>query len=501
MAADTDRDFEAAARVDVPALVERCGLEALRLAGERVGAERKGDAARSIAVRDPYGGALLARVPQVTVAELRAAFERARAYAPRLARHERARILRRCAQMVDARRAEIAALISAESGLSLHDTLYEVGRVVDVCEFGAAEALRDDAETYACDVTPQGRNRRVHTLRQPLLGVISAITPFNHPMNQVAHKVVPAVASNNRIVLKPSEKTPLSALLFADLLYEAGLPGPMLSVLCGDPRAIGTELISHPAVEVVSFTGGVAVGKSIAERAGYRRLILELGGNDPIIVMDDADLDLAADLAASGSYKNSGQRCTAIKRMLVHERVAAAFTERLLARTLAWRCGDPRVEANRMGTVIDAAAAAAIEARVDAAVAAGARLLAGHQRDGALYAPTLLDQVRPEMDLVRYETFGPVSPILTFASVDEAIALANGTAYGLSSSVCSQRLDVIMRFVDALEVGTVNVNEVPGFRLELTPFGGIKDSGLGYKEGVREAIKGFTRLKTYSLPW
>jgi putative phosphonoacetaldehyde dehydrogenase len=275
----------------------------------------------------------------------------------------------------------------------------------------------------------------------------------------------------------------------------------MLSVVTGDPREIADELITNPAVDLVTFTGGVAIGKYIAGKAGYRRMVLELGGNDPIVVMDDADIDEASSLAVQGSYKNSGQRCTAVKRMLVHEKVAAAFTEAVVEKTRAWRHGDPSDKANEMGTVIDEAAARLFEERVDEAVAQGARLLAGHRRDGALYAPTVIDRVRPEMTVVREETFGPVSPIITFGSVDEAIAIVNGTAYGLSSSVCTQRLDVITRFVEELHVGTVNVREVPGYRLELTPFGGIKDSGLGYKEGVQEAMKSFTNTKTYSLPW
>ncbi len=217
--------------------------------------------------------------------------------------------------------------------------------------------------------------------------------------------------------------------------------------------------------------------------------------------MDDADLDEASTLAVQGSYKNSGQRCTAIKRMLVHQAVAARFTELVVEKTKAWRHGDPADKASEMGTVIDEAAARLFEQRVDEAIAQGARLLCGHRREGALFAPTVLDRVDPRMTVVREETFGPVSPIIAFGSVDEAIAMANGTAYGLSSSLCTQRLDVISRFVRELHVGTVNVREVPGYRLELTPFGGIKDSGLGYKEGVQEAMKSFTNLKTYSLPW
>ena len=471
--------------------------EGFRLAGRTVGAGR----AECIAVLNPFTQEIVGRVPKATVDEVREAFAIALAHKQRLSRFERANILNRAAQAVRQRTAEIAALITAESGLSLQDSTYEAGRVADVLKFGAHEVLKDDGQTFSCDITPHGKARRVFTQRDPLLGVIAAITPFNHPMNQVAHKVVPSVATNNRMVLKPSEKVPLSALLFADILYEAGLPPPMLSVITGDPREIADELIAHPAVDLITFTGGVAIGKAIAARAGYRRLVLELGGNDPIIVMDDADLDEASTLAVQGSYKNSGQRCTAIKRMLVHQSVAAEFTERVVEKTKAWAYGDPTDPANAMGTVIDEAAARSFEAKVDDAIAQGARLLCGHRRAGALYAPTVLDCVRPEMTLVREETFGPVSPIIAFGSVDEAIAIANGTAYGLSSSVCTQRLDTITRFVNELHVGTVNVREVPGYRLELTPFGGIKDSGLGYKEGVQEAMKSFTNTKTYSLPW
>lgn len=468
--------------------------ESLRIAGEAVAGERHFE------VRNPCTGAVVGTVPKATLAQVREAFAIAQGHKATLSRFERSKILNTAAALVRARTAEIAALITAESGLCLKDSTYEAGRVADVLMFGAQECLRDDGQSFACDITPHGRARRVHTLRQPLLGVITAITPFNHPMNQVAHKVVPAVATNNRMVLKPSEKVPLSALYFADLLYEAGLPGPMLSVVTGDPREIADELLTHPAVDLISFTGGVAIGKSIAAKTGYRRVVLELGGNDPIIVMDDADLDEASTLAVSGSYKNSGQRCTAVKRMLVHEAVAQRFTDLVVDKTRAWKHGDPADPATDMGTVIDEAAARLFEARVDQALAQGARLLAGHRRDGALYAPTVIDRVRPEMTVVHEETFGPVSPIIRFRDIDEAIAISNGTAYGLSSSVCTQRLDHIMRFVNELQVGTVNVREVPGYRLELTPFGGIKDSGLGYKEGVQEAMKSFTNLKTYSLP-
>ena len=486
-------------RSDIAAYIRDKHLNSMRLMGRKVGAERSGE--RVIEVFNPYTEQIIGTVPKATLEEVRDTFAKVHACKPTLTRYERAAILNRAAAIIKERLDEVANLITAESGLCRKDSMYEAGRVSDVLLFGATEVLKDDGQIFSCDLTPHGKKRRVYTHRSPLLGVITAITPFNHPMNQVAHKVVPSIATNNRMVLKPSEKVPFSAILFADILYEAGLPPEMLSVITGDPREIADELITHPLVDLVTFTGGVAIGKYIASKAGYRRVVLELGGNDPIIVMEDADIDEASTLAVQGSYKNSGQRCTAVKRLLVHEAVAGEFVEQVLAKTRAFKHGDPADKSSDMGTVIDAAAAMLFESRVNDAVAQGAKLLAGNQRHGALYSPTLIDHVLPHMMVAKEETFGPVSPVIRFKNIEEAIQISNGTAYGLSSAVCTNRLDYINRFVSELHVGTVNVREVPGYRLELTPFGGIKDSGLGYKEGVQEAIKSFTNLKTYSLPW
>jgi putative phosphonoacetaldehyde dehydrogenase len=453
-----------------------------------------------IEVRYPFTGEVVGTVPKASVDEVRQAFAAARAYKPTLTRYERATVMQKAAALLRERVEEASNLITREAGLCKKDSVYEVGRVCDVFTFSAIEALKDDGQSFSCDLTPHGKSRRVYTKREPLLGVISAITPFNHPMNQVAHKIAPSIATNNRMVLKPSEKTPMSAYYLAEVLYEAGLPREMLRIITGDPREIADELITNENVDMVTFTGGVAVGKYIAGKAGYRRIVLELGGNDPLIVMEDADLEEAATLAAQGSYKNSGQRCTAVKRMLVQESVAERFVDLLVARTRAWKHGDPMDAKMDMGTVIDEHAARQFEERVNEAIAQGARLRAGNEREGALYSPTVLDGVRPEMTVVKQETFGPVSPVIRFGTIDEAIAISNGTAYGLSSAVCTNRLDYIQRFIAELQVGTVNVREVPGYRLELTPFGGIKDSGLGYKEGVQEAMKCFTNLKTFSLP-
>ncbi len=474
---------------------EHFRAEALRIGGERIARDRTLD------VINPYSRERVGTVPLATLDDVRRAYRIANAYQATLTRYERSNILQKASALLRARADEASTLITLESGLCKKDSMYEIGRVADVLVFGANEALRDDGQVFSCDLTPHGKKRKVITLREPLQGVITAITPFNHPMNQVAHKVVPSIATNNRMVLKPSEKVPLSAYFLADILYEAGLPPEMFQVITGDPREIADEMLVNEHVDLITFTGGVPIGKYIAAKAGYRRIVLELGGNDPLIVMEDADLDKASDLAMQGSYKNSGQRCTAVKRMLVQESVAADFTELVVEKTRRWKHGDPMDGGMDMGTVIDAQAAARFEELVNEAVSQGARLLTGNQREGALYAPTVIDQVRPEMTVVREETFGPVSPIIAFRDIDEAIAISNGTAYGLSSGICTNRMDYATRFAHELKVGTVNLWEVPGYRIELTPFGGIKDSGLGYKEGVQEAMKSFCNGKTFTLPW
>ena len=468
--------------------------EPMRIAGALVDSDRR------LEVMNPYTGGVVGTVAMANVERVREAFRIAAAYTPKLSRYDRQKILFRTGEILEERRDEISDLITGECGISKKDSLYEVGRAYDVFTLSAQLCLTDDSRTFSCDLTPHGKKRRIHTLRQPLTA-ISAITPFNHPLNQVAHKIAPSVATNNCMVLKPTEKTPLTALMLADILYEAGLPGEMLTIVTGDPREIGDEMLTNVHAELVTFTGGVAVGKHIARTAGYKRTVLELGGNDPLIVMEDADLDRAADLAVAGAYKNSGQRCTAVKRVLVMDSVADAFVEKVVERTKALKSGDPMDPDTDIGTVIDEAAAKLFERRVDDAVSAGATLLCGHIRDGALYPPTVVDHVPEDCELVREETFGPVCPIIRCRDLDHLIEVSNGTAYGLSSGVCTDRLDHITRLVEELRVGTVNVWEVPGYRIEMSPFGGVKDSGLGYKEGVLEAMKSFTNVKTYSLPW
>jgi aldehyde dehydrogenase (NAD+) len=451
-------------------------------------------------VSSPYSGELVGEAPLSSPEQVTEALDAAARCGPEPPRHERARALNAVADRLESERDDWAHLISLESGLCLADTRHEVGRAVDVFRFAAMEALRDDGETFAGDVSDRGRDRRAHTLRVPV-SAVAAITPFNHPLNQVAHKVAPAIAVGAPIVLKPSERTPLSALRLGEVLLDAGVGAERARIVCGDPPATLDAFLAHPAVELVSFTGGVAVGKAIAERLGYRRAVLELGGNDPLIVLGDADLEEAARLAVSGAFANSGQRCTAVKRIIAVRDIADELAERVAVGAAALRCGDPLGEDTDVGTVIDETAAITIARRVEGAVAAGARLLHGGERDGALLTPAVLDDVVPDMELVATETFGPVAPIIRVRDLDEAITTANGTPYALSSGVCTFDWRAIARCVRELRAGTVNIREVTGWRTELTPFGGVGDSGLGVKEGVREAMRAMSHTKLYTLPW
>jgi phosphonoacetaldehyde dehydrogenase len=454
----------------------------------------------AIEVRSPFSGELVGQAPVASRSEVNTALDAGADYVSELSRHERSELLFAVGRRLTDLAPELATLISHESGLCLKDTRHEVARAVDVFRFSAIEALRDDGESFPGDVTAHGSARRAHTLRVPVR-LVAAITPFNHPLNQVAHKLAPAIAAGAPIVLKPSERTPLTALRLAELLDECGLPPSAAQILCGSPAEIVEAFLSHEAVELVSFTGGVAVGKSIAARLGYRRAVLELGGNDPLLVLADADLEEAAALAVRGAFQNSGQRCTAVKRIVAVETVADELAERIVALTQKLRCGDPLDEHTDVGTVIDSDAAGTIEARIGDAVAAGAELLLGGERDGAMLAPAVLDHVPVTTELVARETFGPVAPIIRVRDLDEAISVANATPYALSSAVCTFDWRAIVRCVRELRAGTVNVREVPGWRTELTPFGGIGDSGLGVKEGVREAMRAMSFTKLYTLPW
>ena len=464
------------------------------VAGDRV---ETGD---HLEVRYPFDDSVVGRVAMAGPEQLEAATEIMLQQWQPMTRHQRAEILETARRSLNERADEFAEVIRIESGLCVRETRYEVGRAQDVLQFAAMEALKDDGQVFSCDITPHGKARKIFTTREPLRSV-AAITPFNHPLNQVAHKLAPAIACGAPVLLKPSEKTPLSAIKLAELLYESGLPGWMLSVLVGPIDTVVEPMVTDPRIELVSFTGSVAIGKHIAETAGYKKLCLELGGNSPLIVLADADLDQAVSLAAEGCYRNSGQRCTAVKRLLVHADIVGEFTERLVAKTAEYVVGDPADEETRVGTVIDAAAAAELARRVRDAAAAGARVLTGGEASGAFMPPTVVTDVPRDVEMVTTESFGPLAPIMAISDLDDAIALANATPYALSCGVVTNNLDHALATIKGVRTGTVNVNEVPGYRIECSPFGGVKDSGLGIKEGVIEAMKYMTNVKTFSLPW
>ena len=472
--------------------------EAMRIGGEKVTADEVID------VRYPYTNEVIGTVPAGGAEHVARAFEIAAGYKPRLSRHQRQQILFKTAELIDQRRQQLADLLTLELGICRQHALYEAGRAHDVFSLAGQLCILDDGEIYSCDVTPHGRDRKIYTKRVPVRA-ISAITPFNHPLNMVAHKIAPAVATNNCMVCKPTELTPLSAIALADIVYEAGLPPEMFQIVTGWPDAIGDEMVTNDNIDIITFTGGVKVGKMIAGKAGYRRCALELGGNDPLIILndlDEADLERAASIAVAGATANSGQRCTAVKRILVQERIADKIVPLIELKARAITFGDPEDHETQLGCVIHEQAAEIFEARVHAAEKAGARILYHPGRRGAVLPPIVVDHVPHDSDLVYEETFGPIVPIVRVPDDDaKVMAISNSTPFGLSAGVCTNSWERMSAFIEGLDVGTVNIWEAPGYRIEMTPFGGVKDSGNGVKEGVREAMRFYTNVKTYSLPW
>ncbi|WP_422031791.1 phosphonoacetaldehyde dehydrogenase [Roseovarius sp.] len=472
--------------------------EGMRIGGEEVFTEEV------IEVRYPFTDEVVGTVPAGTAEHARRAFEIAAGYTPSLTRYERSQILQRAGVLIGERREYLAKWLTLELGICHQHAIYETRRAQDVYQFAAAQALQDDGEIFSCDLTHNGKARKIFTRREPVRA-ISAITPFNHPLNMVSHKIAPSIATNNCMVCKPTELTPLTAIALADILYEAGLPPEMFQIVTGWPGEIGEEMMVNEHIDIITFTGGVPVGKLIARTAGYKRLALELGGNDPLIVcndLDDADLDRAAGIAVAGATGNSGQRCTAVKRILVQDSVADRFVPLVLERARKIRFGDPQDPETELGCVIHAQAAELFENRVLAAGKAGARILYHPERRGALLPPIVVDHVPHDSELVMEETFGPIIPIVRVPDDDEAVMrISNATAFGLSSGVCTNDLTRAIAYINGLDVGTCNIWEQPGYRIEMSPFGGIKDSGNGVKEGVIEAMKFFTNVKTYSLPW
>ncbi|WP_170552215.1 aldehyde dehydrogenase family protein, partial [Ruegeria atlantica] len=412
--------------------------EGMRIGGQIVFTEA------TVPVHYPYTNEVIGTVPAGTAEHARKAFEVAASYTPKLTRYERSQILQRAGELIGEKRDDLAKWLTLELGICHQHAIYETKRAQDVFQFAAAEALKDDGEVFSCDLTHNGKQRKIFTKREPVKA-ISAITPFNHPLNMVSHKVAPSIATNNCMVCKPTELTPLTALTLADILYEAGLPPEMFQVVTGWPQDIGDEMVTNENIDIVTFTGGVPVGKMIAEKAGFKRQALELGGNDPLIVLNDlseADLDRAAAIAVAGATGNSGQRCTAIKRILVQESVADRFVPLVLEKAKAIRFGDPQDPETQLGCVIHSEAAELFEKRVYMAEGEGAVILYHPGRQGALLPPIVVDKVPHTSELVMEETFGPIIPIVRVPDDDaKVMEISNGTAFGLSSGVCTNDLN------------------------------------------------------------
>lgn len=472
--------------------------EGMRIGGEVVFTDEV------IEVKYPYTNEVVGTVPAGTAEHAKRAFQIAADYTSTLSRYERSQILRRAGELIGERREYLAKWITLELGICNQHAIYEVKRAQDVFQFASQQALNDDGEIFSCDLTHNGKERKIFTKREPVKA-ISAITPFNHPLNMVSHKIAPSIATNNCMVCKPTDLTPLTAIALADILYEAGLPPEMFQIVTGMPKDIGEEMMMNDNIDIITFTGGVPVGKLIASKAGYTRQALELGGNDPLIVcndLNDDDLEKAAAIAVAGATGNSGQRCTAIKRILVQQSVADRFVPMVLKAAKAIKFGDPQDPETQLGCVIHAEAAEIFENRVYQAEKEGAEILYHPARQGALLPPIVIDKVPHDSELVMEETFGPIIPIVRVPDDDKAVmAISNSTNFGLSSGVCTNDLNRAIAYINGLDVGTCNIWEQPGYRIEMSPFGGIKDSGNAVKEGVVEAMKFFTNVKTYSLPW
>jgi succinate-semialdehyde dehydrogenase/glutarate-semialdehyde dehydrogenase len=452
--------------------------------------------APTLEVRNPATEVLLARVPDFHAAEARLAIEAAARAFPgwsgKLAK-ERSALLRRWYELQVANRDDLALLMTSEQGKPLAEARAEVDYAASFTEFFAEEAKR----VYGEIIPTHRKSGRILVLKQPI-GVVGAITPWNFPLAMITRKIAPALAAGCTVVVKPAPETPLSALVLAELSVRAGFPEGVLNVVTGDAAAIGGELTSNPRVRMITFTGSTEVGKLLMRQAAgtVKKLSLELGGNAPFIVFDDADLEAAVTGALASKYRNSGQTCVCANRILVQDGIYDAFAERLAAEVGKLKVGEGTLPGVTQGPLINAAAMAKVEAHVTDATARGARVVLGgkrHALGGTFYEPTVLTDVTVAMQLAQEETFGPVAPLFRFYDEAEALAIANGTPFGLAAYIYTRNLARAWRAAEALEYGIVGVNEGI-ISSELAPFGGVKQSGLG-REGSHHGIEEFVELK------
>ncbi len=456
----------------------------------------EGDGGDRLEVRNKYSGAPIgtiatARAKDVDLA-VAAAKKGARAMAE-LPAHRRSEILGRAAAGLKERREELARTIAAEAGKALKFARAEVVRAMTTFTLAAEESRRIHGETVPMDAVPNGEGYFGFWVRRPV-GVVAAITPFNFPLNLVAHKVAPALAAGNAIVLKPAERTPLTAGLLAEILQEAGVPDGAMNLIHGAGKTVGEQLVTHPGVDKVSFTGSPAVGRRILERAGIKKVTLELGNNSPVIVAPDADLELVAKRCALAAYANSGQVCISVQRIYGDKKIFPELLDRFVAATDAMKVGDPLDEQVDVGPMIDVGEAERIERWVAEAREGGAEVRTGGRREGPVYWPTVLTKVTPEMKVVAEEAFAPVASVIPYDTFDDALAMADATEYGLQAAVFTRDIGRVLGAIRRLNFGGVIVNDTPMFRADHMPYGGNRQSGLG-REGVRFAVEEMTNVQ------
>jgi len=450
----------------------------------------------SIRVTNPADGSLIDAVPEATPGEIAEALDAAARGARTMAattRFERARILERAASLLTERSEDFARLLASEVGKTIREARLEVSRAASTFALSADEARRLAGEVVPFDAAPTGRDRIGFWVRVPV-GVVAAITPFNFPLNLAAHKVAPAIAAGNAVVLKPASATPLTDLRLGSTLYEAGLPVDALSVLTGSGAAVGDALVSHPLPRMVTFTGSAEVGKAIAARAGLKKLAMELGSNSAVIVTDRCDVDDAAARCVRGAYAVAGQVCISVQRVLVHESVMDRFVDAAAAGAARLRVGDQMLEDTDVGPMIDEAQARRAEEWIAEAVRLGARLVCGGERSGSFVTPAVLTGVPDGARLWKDEAFAPVMAVRPYQALDEAIAAVNDSRCGLQAGVFTDDLSVVLRAAAEIECGGVMINDVPSYRADLMPYGGVKESGLS-REGPRFAVEEMTEVR------
>lgn len=393
-------------------------------------------------------------------------------------------------------RDDFAELLTKEVGKPINESYVELDRSIETLKLAAEEAKRIYGESVPLDAGLNGKGFFAFTQKLPL-GVVAAITPFNYPLNLTIHKIAPAIAAKNTVIIKPPTNAPLTVMKFAELVNEE-FPDGVINVITGYGSEVGDALVASQKIDKISFTGSVLTGLLIAQRAGMKKVTLELGGNDPLVVLDDANIDAAVKGVINGAYLNAGQVCMGVKRIIVQEGIYNKFKTRLVEETSKIKMGNPMDKSTQLGTLISEKAAMQVEETVNNAVNAGAEILTGGKRNGAFYEATVIDKVTPDMDLVVNETFGPVAPLIKVKTVDEAIQIANATEYGLQAGVFTENYKNAMRCANEIEVGTVFINKQSTFRTDNMPFGGFKNSGCG-KEGIKYAVEEMTKTKLIGL--